>query len=87
MNLSAGILAEIHEISIVICAQITWNRSQCIVFVNIQLLEFRLNPQFADFIISFAKDLTEYANWLQIAMYLFDKFGKMAGIDLNILIN
>jgi len=35
----------------------------------------------------FPKNLTESAKSLQIAMYLFDKFGKMAAIDLNILIN
>ena len=33
------------------------------------------------------KVVNQSANWLQIAMYLFDKFGKMAAIDLNILIN
>lgn len=87
MNLSAGILTEIYEISIIICAQITWKKHQCIVFVNIQLFKFRVNSQFAIFIIFFAKNLTESAKSLQIAMYLFDKFGKMAAIDLNILIN
>ena len=40
-NLSAGILSEINEISIVICSQITWYRSHCIVFVNIQLFTFK----------------------------------------------
>lgn len=42
MNLSAGILTEIYEISIMVCAQITSNKQQCIVFVNIHLFNFRI---------------------------------------------
>lgn len=40
----------------------------------------RLNSQFDGLMVLLMKNLEKHANCLQIAMYLFDKFGKMAEI-------